>query len=97
MIEVAIMIERQNSLPWERWQRIANLVEDMGITGLYKSDHYSNANPPDKFTKLNNLLDELLNKAGREFKNIKRSMMTGCEFGRNDAEVKALVEKTVSR
>ena len=247
MIEVAIMIEGQDGLTWERWQRIAKLVEDMGFAGLYRSDHYTNANPPDKdslelwvsltwlashtkniefgplvspisfrdptmtarmasavddlsngrltlgmgagwqerehnnfgwdlleiperfkrfeeglavvskllnkdvpvdfhgeyykleeaimlprpkrpggspiliggngpkltlplvtkyanewnsiylpsekFTKLNNILDELLNKAGRELTSVKRSMMTGCEFGRNDAEVKALVKK----
>lgn len=247
MIEAAIMIEGQDGLTWERWQRIAELVEDMGFVGLYRSDHYTNVNPPDKeslelwvsltwlashtkkiefgplvspvsfrdptmtarmasavddlsngrlilgmgagwqerehnnfgwdllkiperfkrfeeglevvskllnndkpvdfqgeyykleeaimlprpkrpggppiliggngpkrtlplvtkyaiewnsiylppekFAELNNKLDELLNKAGRKTKSVKRSMMTGCEFGRDDAEVKALVEK----
>ncbi len=48
MIEVAIMIEGQNGLTWNRWQRIAQLVEDLGFVGLYRSDHYTNARPPDK-------------------------------------------------
>jgi F420-dependent oxidoreductase-like protein len=47
MIEVAIMIEGQNGLNWKRWQRIASAVEACGYIGLYRSDHYTNANPPD--------------------------------------------------
>ena len=47
MLEVAIMIEGQNGLNWPRWQRIAQAVEDLGFAGLYRSDHYTNANPPD--------------------------------------------------
>ena len=48
MIEVAIMIEGQNGLSWKHWQRIARVVEASGYKGLYRSDHYTNANPPDK-------------------------------------------------
>ncbi|MCA9933604.1 MAG: TIGR03560 family F420-dependent LLM class oxidoreductase [Anaerolineales bacterium] len=48
MIEVALMIEGQNGLNWERWQRIAKAADEMGFAGLYRSDHYTNANPPDK-------------------------------------------------
>jgi F420-dependent oxidoreductase-like protein len=47
MIEVAIMIEGQNGLNWKRWQRIAEVVEANGYSGLYRSDHFTNANPPD--------------------------------------------------
>jgi F420-dependent oxidoreductase-like protein len=47
MIEVAIMIEGQNGLNWPRWQRLAAAVEDLGFAGLYRSDHYTNAEPPD--------------------------------------------------
>jgi F420-dependent oxidoreductase-like protein len=47
MLEVAIMIEGQNGLNWPRWQKIARAVEDLGFAGLYRSDHYTNANPPD--------------------------------------------------
>lgn len=48
MIEVAIMIEGQNGLNWGRWQHIAEVVEACGYIGLYRSDHYTNAIPPDK-------------------------------------------------
>jgi F420-dependent oxidoreductase-like protein len=47
MFEIAIMIEGQNGLNWERWQRIAVTVESCGYAGLYRSDHFTNANPPD--------------------------------------------------
>ncbi len=47
MIEIAIMIEGQNGLTWPRWQRLARAVEDLGFAGLYRSDHYTNAEPPD--------------------------------------------------
>lgn len=46
-MEVAIMVEGQNGLNWPRWQRMARAVEDLGFVGLYRSDHYTNANPPD--------------------------------------------------
>lgn len=47
MLEIAIMIEGQNGLNWARWQRIARLVEEAGFVGLYRSDHFTNSNPPD--------------------------------------------------
>ncbi len=46
-MDVAIMIEGQSGLNWARWQRIARAVEDLGFAGLYRSDHFTNANPPD--------------------------------------------------
>jgi F420-dependent oxidoreductase-like protein len=48
MIDVALMIEGQNGLTWPRWQRIARAAEELGFAGLYRSDHYTNAGPPDK-------------------------------------------------
>jgi F420-dependent oxidoreductase-like protein len=48
MLEIAIMIEGQNGLNWPRWQAVARTVEELGFVGLYRSDHYTNANPPDK-------------------------------------------------
>ncbi len=48
MIEVAIMIEAQNGLNWPRWKRIVRAVEELGFVGLYRSDHFTNMNPPDK-------------------------------------------------
>jgi F420-dependent oxidoreductase-like protein len=47
MIEIAIMIEGQNGLNWKRWQRLASVVEACGYAGLYRSDHFTNARPPD--------------------------------------------------
>jgi F420-dependent oxidoreductase-like protein len=47
MLEIAIMVEGQNGLNWPRWQRIAHAVEELGFAGLYRSDHFTNANPPD--------------------------------------------------
>lgn len=47
MLEIAIMLEGQNGLTWPRWQKIARLVEELGFVGLYRSDHFTNANPPD--------------------------------------------------
>ncbi len=47
MVEIAIMIEGQNGLNWSRWQKIALAVEELGFAGLYRSDHYTNPDPPD--------------------------------------------------
>lgn len=48
MLEIAIMIEGQNGLTWPRWQTIARKVEALGFVGLYRSDHFTNASPPDQ-------------------------------------------------
>ncbi len=42
------MVEGQNGLTWPRWQRLVKAVEDLGFAGLYRSDHFTNASPPDK-------------------------------------------------
>ena len=47
MLEIAIMIEGQNGLTWDRWQKIVRLVEDLGFVGLFRSDHFTNGSPPD--------------------------------------------------
>lgn len=47
-MDIAIMIEGQDGLTWPRWQRIARAVEDLGFAGLYRSDHFTNAQAPDK-------------------------------------------------
>ena len=47
-MDIGIMIEGQNGLNWTRWERIAKAVQDLGFSGLFRSDHYTNANPPDK-------------------------------------------------
>lgn len=35
------MIEGQEGVSWDDWVRIARLVEDKGLEGLYRSDHYT--------------------------------------------------------
>jgi F420-dependent oxidoreductase-like protein len=47
-MDIALMIEGQDGLTWPRWQRLARAAEDLGFAGLYRSDHYTNAGPPDK-------------------------------------------------
>lgn len=48
MIDIAVFLEGQNGLTWPRWQKIAAASEDLGFAGLYRSDHFTNASPPDK-------------------------------------------------
>ncbi len=47
-MDLALMIEGQAGLNWARWQRMAQAAEDLGFAGLYRSDHFTNANPPDQ-------------------------------------------------
>jgi len=46
--EIAIMVEGQMGLNWPRWQRMVRAVEELGFVGLYRSDHFTNAEPPDE-------------------------------------------------
>lgn len=39
-IDVSIMIEGQDGLSWPRWQRLARAAEELGFSGLYRSDHF---------------------------------------------------------
>ena len=48
MIELALMIEGQDGLNWDRWQRIAQVAEDTGYVGLFRSDHFTNPSGPYK-------------------------------------------------
>ena len=48
MLEIAVMVEGQNGLTWPQWQRIVHKVEELGYVGLFRSDHFTNANPPDQ-------------------------------------------------
>ena len=38
-LSFAIMIEGQEGLTWERWERLARLAEDEGYESLFRSDH----------------------------------------------------------
>ena len=48
MTEIALMLEGQDGLNWDRCQAIARTVEDSGFVGLYRSDHFTNPKGPYK-------------------------------------------------
>lgn len=48
MTQIGIMIEGQDGLNWQRWQRILQTAEDGGYQCVFRSDHFTNAGPPDK-------------------------------------------------
>jgi F420-dependent oxidoreductase-like protein len=48
MVALNLMIEGQDGLTWARWQRLVAEAEALGFAGVFRSDHYTNALPPDK-------------------------------------------------
>jgi F420-dependent oxidoreductase-like protein len=42
------MIEGQDGTNWDRWKRILQAAEDFGFQCVFRSDHYTNADPPEK-------------------------------------------------
>lgn len=40
------MVEGQTGLTWDTWQALVARVEDWGFSGLYRSDHFTMASPP---------------------------------------------------
>ena len=48
MVAISIQIEGQDGLTWARWKKLVEEVETFGFAGLYRSDHFTNARPPDK-------------------------------------------------
>ena len=48
MIAISIQIEGQNGLTWPHWKQLVKEVEDSGFAGLFRSDHFTNARPPDR-------------------------------------------------
>ena len=46
-MKVNIQIEGQRGLNWPRWQRLVPAVENLGYDGLFRSDHFLEAEPPD--------------------------------------------------
>jgi alkanesulfonate monooxygenase SsuD/methylene tetrahydromethanopterin reductase-like flavin-dependent oxidoreductase (luciferase family) len=46
-MKVAITVEGQRGLTWDKWKAFAPAVEDFGFSGLYRSDHFVDADPPD--------------------------------------------------
>ncbi len=48
MTALSLQIEAQNGLTWPAWKRLVAEVEELGFAGLFRSDHFTNAQPPDK-------------------------------------------------
>jgi F420-dependent oxidoreductase-like protein len=48
MTQIGIMLEGQDGLNWKHWQTLLQAAEDLGFQCVFRSDHYSNAQPPDK-------------------------------------------------
>lgn len=46
MTEIAIMIEGQDGIDWDRWTTLAREVEALGFDGLFRSDHFTNPEGP---------------------------------------------------
>jgi alkanesulfonate monooxygenase SsuD/methylene tetrahydromethanopterin reductase-like flavin-dependent oxidoreductase (luciferase family) len=46
-MEVSITVEGQRGLTWDKWKAFAPTVEKLGFSGLYRSDHFIDAEPPD--------------------------------------------------
>ena len=48
MLALSIQIEGQNGLSWSYWKRLVTGVEALGFAGLFRSDHFTNMQTPDK-------------------------------------------------
>src|SRR5919199_3101407 len=48
MTAIAIMIEGQTGLNWPRWKRLVEVVEELGFAGLFRSDHFTDPQPPNR-------------------------------------------------
>jgi F420-dependent oxidoreductase-like protein len=63
----------------------------LGLAAKYASEWNATFQSAANYAKLNKHLDELLAKRGRRPADVRRSMMTGCIYGRDDAEVQSKV------
>lgn len=48
MVQIGLMIEGQMGLNWDRWKALLHAAEDFGYQCLFRSDHFTNASPPDE-------------------------------------------------
>jgi alkanesulfonate monooxygenase SsuD/methylene tetrahydromethanopterin reductase-like flavin-dependent oxidoreductase (luciferase family) len=46
--DVALVVEGQSGLTWERWKRLVLAAEELGFAALYRTDHLIAAQPPDE-------------------------------------------------
>ena len=48
MLEIFLTVEGQRGVTWPQWQRFVRAVEDVGLAGLFRSDHFYDAEPPNQ-------------------------------------------------
>ena len=46
-MKINIQLEGQRGLNWDRWKRLVPAVEEFGFDGLFRSDHFYDAEPPE--------------------------------------------------
>lgn len=47
-MEISLVVEAQQGLTWGRWAPLVEAVDALGFTGLYRSDHFTDPQPPDE-------------------------------------------------
>ena len=47
MVAVSLMLEGQYGVTWPHWKNLVAEAENLGFAGLFRSDHFTNASPPD--------------------------------------------------
>ena len=68
-MDLAVMIEGQEGLNWDRWRRIIRTTEDMGFESLFRSDHFFSLSGPHDRDALETFLSFVL--VAEESKRIK--------------------------
>jgi F420-dependent oxidoreductase-like protein len=48
MAEIGLMVEGQDGTNWRRWKGLLEAAERLGFACVFRSDHFTNSNPPDK-------------------------------------------------
>jgi F420-dependent oxidoreductase-like protein len=48
MVALSIMIEGQMGVTWPHWKRLVAEVDELGFAGMFRSDHFTDASPPDR-------------------------------------------------
>ena len=46
-MDVAIQLEGQSGISWDRWRNLVPVIEDLGFAAIFRSDHFVNAQAPD--------------------------------------------------
>jgi F420-dependent oxidoreductase-like protein len=47
MVAISLMFEGQYGMTWPHWKNLVAEAEDLGFAGMFRSDHFTNASPPD--------------------------------------------------